>query len=65
MKGFWGFLKGGLILQLKAMPRTFFSLYVGAARGAVSAIWKEMEKTDAEIAAFEESYLKDLERSGR
>jgi hypothetical protein len=64
MKGFWGFLKGSLILQFKALPHLMVSPLIGAVRGAFSYTWKEIAKTDAEIAAFQARYVKDLEKSG-
>jgi hypothetical protein len=61
MKGFWGFMKGSLAIQIKAMPRLFASPVVGAVRGAFTKIWEEMDKCDAEIAAFQARYMKERE----
>lgn len=64
MKGFWGFLMGSLVLQAKALPRLILSPLVGAVRGAFVTTWNEIDKTDAEIAAFQARYVKDLEKFG-
>jgi hypothetical protein len=61
MKGFWGFMKGSLALQIKAMPRLFLSPLVGAARGAMVKTLEEIDRCDAEIAAFQAKYLKERE----
>ena len=63
MNGFWGYLKGSLILQLKAMPRLLASPYIGAVCGAVSAMQREMARCDAEIEAFQARYLENLQRA--
>lgn len=63
MSGFWGFLKGCLIIQAKAMPRLILSPLVGAVRGAVVTTWEEIGKCDARIKAFQERYLRELEES--
>lgn len=61
MKGFWGFLKGSLVLQIKAMPRLFSSPLVGAVRGAVINTLHEIRKFDAELAEFDARYFKEME----
>ena len=61
MKGFWGYLKGSLILQFKALPWLMMSPLVGAVRGAVVTTLDEIRKCDARIAEFQERYLKELD----
>ena len=61
MKGFWGFLKGSLILQMKAMPRLLSSPLVGAVRGAFVNTLQEIRKFDARLAEFDARYFKEME----
>jgi hypothetical protein len=61
MKGFWGFMKGSLALQVKAMPRLFLSPLIGAVRGAWATSSEEWDKCEAEITAFQERYMKERE----
>jgi len=61
MKGFWGFMKGSLAIQIKAMPRLFVSPVVGAVRGSFAKLSEEVDRCDAEIAAFQARYMKERE----
>ena len=61
MKGFWGFMKGSLAIQIRAMPRLLVSPVVGAVRGSFARLCEEADRCDAEIAAFQARYLKERE----
>jgi len=61
MKGFWGFIRGSLAIQIKAMPRLFVSPVVGALRGSFTKLCEEIDRCDAEIAAFQARYMKERE----
>ncbi len=60
LKGFWGFLGGSLLLQLKALPRLISSPLVGAVRGAVVNTFAEIDKFDARLAEFDARYFKEM-----
>ena len=56
LKGFWGFLGGSLLLQLKALPRLISSPLVGA----VVNTFAEIDKFDARLAEFDARYFKEM-----
>jgi hypothetical protein len=57
LKDVLGLVRGTAILTIKSLPRLFLSPYVGAVRG----ISEEIKRSDAEYAAFRDSYIQKLD----